>query len=179
MMNILHFRNIYRGRKIKSGSAFFFLPFYQKLPSTSTTLSSMVTASTITTSELTTMARKIQPVALNKKPLPVDSQTFTVKTTQTLIESMMPQLLTQSTTRPSGASRRWSRSYYGSWISLSDLKVYPDVYSEETKTLTPESGQDIIEEKDRIDLKVEKKAKTNCVSVPSVYCWTAFLSSLK
>jgi hypothetical protein len=177
MMNFLHFRNIYGRRKLRTGSVFFFLPFYQKLPSTPSTLSSMVTATTMTTSAPTTMVKNIQPVASNKKPSTVDSSTFTVKRTQTPTESMMPQLLTQSTTRPSGASRRRSRSNSYYWLGLSALEVHPDVYSEETRTLTSKSGQDTIEEEERIYLKVEKKAKSHCVSALSgIYCWTEFFS---
>jgi hypothetical protein len=57
------------------------------------------------------------------------------------------------------------------------LEVHPDVYSEETRTLTPKSGQDTIEEEERIYLKVEKKAKSHCVSALSgIYCWTEFFS---
>jgi hypothetical protein len=176
MMNILHFRNVYGWHKLRAGSAFHFLPFYQELPSTSSTLSHMVTATTTTTSAPTTMVTKIQPVASKKNILTVDSPTFTIITTKKPTESMTPQLLTQSKMGLLGASWRWLRSYFGYLLGLSASEATPDVYSEETTTLTSKSGRDTIKEKERIDRKVEKKAKSHCVSIPSVYCWTEFVS---
>jgi hypothetical protein len=157
---------MYRWRKLRTGSVFFFLPFYRKLPSTSTTLINKGPATTLTTSAPTTIFTDIQSVASNQKHSTVDSSTIIVKTTQTPTESMTPHLLTQSTTRPAGAWQRWSQSHSGYWLGLSASELHPDVYIEETRTLTPKIGQDTIKEKERIHLNVEKKA-----SVPSVYCW--------